>query len=477
VFRSTFADVTKENEFLCPASASSSKTTTAIPPLLPPSGSTGSKATWTPSTRSSRPWRHSRSRPYPTSSTLYSTKPKSGSWLGGKNRNEDDLPLRRNGKDRVRIKTLHGGFEFAEQRFLLPDGSSSRYLGQTNQSFISLRIKEFCLYFCNRLSFSEVVKLLERLTGERLLCEQTLWNWAQEKACEVGTDLRAEVAAAERLALPSITEAVDIYDASSEEVLALTDAIQVKAQKPTRQVARKKRRCVAGEPKRERKKKQKRKRIETDLMLLQGQNGSFRYLCGGSVGDEPVSLLEVARAHLRKEWGERTEALPVVAITDGARPIRLLLEELFGSSVVVILDWYHLSKKVYQQLSMVAHSKEERERMEGRVLALLWRGEVGETLSFLGGIEAPRKEEALSKLIKYLENHATEIIDYERRAKAGKWIGSGRMEKAVDQAVGMRQKKKGMSWSESGSRALALLKVVELNNEWERLWESTPAVA
>ena len=51
------------------------------------------------------------------------------------------------------------------------------------------------------------------------------------------------------------------------------------------------------------------------------------------------------------------------------------------------------------------------------------------------------------------------------------------MEKTVDRAVGIRQKKKGMSWSEAGSRALSLLKVVELNGEWEELWEATPVAA
>ncbi len=51
------------------------------------------------------------------------------------------------------------------------------------------------------------------------------------------------------------------------------------------------------------------------------------------------------------------------------------------------------------------------------------------------------------------------------------------MEKALDLAVGIRQKKKGMSWSQAGSRALSLLKVVELNGEWEQLWETTPAAA
>ena len=66
-------------------------------------------------------------------------------------------------------------------------------------------------------------------------------------------------------------------------------------------------------------------------------------------------------------------------------------------------------------------------------------------------------------LITYVEKHQAEIIDYERRQKAGKPIGSGRMEKAVDQVIGARQKSKDMSWSPMGSKALGILKVVELN--------------
>jgi len=44
------------------------------------------------------------------------------------------------------------------------------------------------------------------------------------------------------------------------------------------------------------------------------------------------------------------------------------------------------------------------------------------------------------------------------------------MEKAVDQVVGMRQKKKGMSWNATGSHALALLKIAELNRHWKTLF-------
>lgn len=332
---------------------------------------------------------------------------------------------------------------------------------------MSLGLQEFCLYFANRLSFAEVSKLAERVSGESVVCEQTVCNWAQQKAREVSSALNSEVGATGSVALPAIEEAVDIYEVSSEEVLVMSDAIQVKAQEPTRE--------RAGEPKRGKQVKKKvKKRVSTDLVLLEGRDGSFRYLSGGL--DAEVSLPEVARAHLKREWGEHPKPLPIVAITDGARSIRCMLEEIFGASVMLILDWYHLAKRVYQLLSMVAHEKAEREEIEERVLSSLWGGRVGEAISYLGGIKARRKE-ALRSLVLYLENHASEIIDYERRAKAGKAIGNGRMEKAVDQAVGMRQKKKGMSWSEAGSRALSLLKVVELNGEWDELWESAPAAA
>lgn len=69
------------------------------------------------------------------------------------------------------------------------------------------------------------------------------------------------------------------------------------------------------------------------------------------------------------------------------------------------------------------------------------------------------------------------IIDYQRRQRAGKVIGSGRMEKGCDLVIGHRQKKKGMSWSLAGSRSLALLKLAELNGRWQSLWFSQPTLA
>ncbi len=254
---------------------------------------------------------------------------------------------------------------------------------------------------------------------------------------------------------PALSDSA-LYDPAVEEFCVLTDGqvktsfhrIGVKSQKPTRQ--------KAGQfpvPKEQ-------KRHDTDVMLLPRPEGGWHYVCEGV--SATWGLVEAARSYLPRSFGGREQPLCVVALTDGARVIRQDLATLFGGNVRVVLDWYHLAKRVYEMLSMVAHGKQEREAWEQVMLSHLWRGRVEEALAFLSGVTA-RNGKALADLRVYLNKHAEEIIDYEARRAAGKWIGSGRMEKAVDQVIGTRQKDKGMSWTLCGSRALALLKVAELN--------------
>jgi hypothetical protein len=328
-------------------------------------------------------------------------------------------------------------------------------LRQTDQQVLGAGLEELGLYYVNRLSFQEVEGLVQRVSGSPLVCEQTLWNWAERKVTTLDAGLVAEVHASQTLPFPPVTETVDLYDPDAEEVLVLTDAIGVKAQKPTRD--------KPGDPPT----LGVAKRHDTDVLMLQKGDGNFLYLMGST--DNVVSLVDVAAAAVRREWGARETPLPVVALTDGARKIRLDLSTLFGEGVRIVLDWYHLEKRVYQHLSMCAHSKSERESWERTLLGYLWRGQVRQALSFLEEL-SPRNRQALSELVGYLQKHEGEIIDYERRSALGKPIGSGRMEKAVDQVIGMRQKKKGMSWSEKGSQTLAQLKIAELNGKWKQLF-------
>ncbi len=214
------------------------------------------------------------------------------------------------------------------------------------------------------------------------------------------------------------------------------------------------------------------KTVITDVVMLQTASDQFEYLSAPIEADGSVRLpLEtVVQAKVQQVYGHATTPLPLVVISDGAKVIRQRWTQTFGADVVVILDWYHLSKKVQDLMSMIARTKPEKIEHLKRLLVELWRGHTQAALEYLHPFVHPRNREKWQELIGYLEKHAHEIIDYEQRRQARKSIGSGRVEKAVDQVVGQRQKRKGRSWRPRGSRALALLKVLELNGQWQQFW-------
>jgi len=66
-----------------------------------------------------------------------------------------------------------------------------------------------------------------------------------------------------------------------------------------------------------------------------------------------LDLAKVVQAKVIQEYSSETNPLNIVAITDGAKVIRNN-KAIFGVAIVVILDWYHLCKKLRQLMSMVA---------------------------------------------------------------------------------------------------------------------------
>ncbi len=121
-------------------------------------------------------------------------------------------------------------------------------------------------------------------------------------------------------------------------------------------------------------------------------------------------------------------------------------------------------------MSMIACTKIEKIKHLKHLFAELWHRHTQAALEYLHQSVHPRNREKWQELIGYLEKHAHEIIDYEQRRQVRKSLGSGRVEKAVDQVVGQRQKRKERSWRPQGSCALALLKVLELNGQWQQFW-------
>ena len=162
--------------------------------------------------------------------------------------------------------------------------------------------------------------------------------------------------------------------------------------------------------------------------------------------------------------------LPIVVIADGARSIRKKLTDLLGFSLIFILDWYHLSDKIWQYMSQISLQKSQKEIDAKAIIALLWKGCSDESINYLQNNVTAKNESKKTELIEYLTKHKGEIIDYEKRKSVGKKIGSGCVEKANDIIIAHRQKKKGMAWSNNGSESLAILKTLEINQQWQQFW-------
>lgn len=80
------------------------------------------------------------------------------------------------------------------------------------------------------MSYAEVEQLIERLTGEKLLSDQTIWRVVVEQAAAMSRQWQWETdLILDTFELPAIEGQVDVYHPQQEEVLVLQDAICVKA--------------------------------------------------------------------------------------------------------------------------------------------------------------------------------------------------------------------------------------------------------
>ena len=127
------------------------------------------------------------------------------------------------------------------------------------------------------------------------------------------------------------------------------------------------------------------KRVHTEVWLVEPPTGGFTYLTAGidATGQEVISGTARVRWQLQQDYTDRSEPLPIVAITDGARTIRRQLVELFGQAVPLILDWYHLDKKVGELMGMVARTKQEKAVHVAHLLDYLWHGRADAALTYL----------------------------------------------------------------------------------------------
>jgi hypothetical protein len=164
----------------------------------------------------------------------------------------------------------------------------------------------------------------------------------------------------------------------------------------------------------------------------------------------------------------------VVLLADAARWIRSFFAVLASvhSHSSMILDWFHLRKRVGELTSMICQGRKAKAALLRPLLRHLWRGEVEQAEALLEAYRRQaRNAERLEELIGYLRERQPYIPNYRERRRACEYIGSGHVEKANDLIVAKRQKGAGMHWSIETSDTLAALRTLMLNGGWERYWQ------
>jgi hypothetical protein len=352
----------------------------------------------------------------------------------------------------VVIYGRNGSFRVKNQRYVLEDGSSTTYLGLCSTLYNGQYSKSLGLFieeWSSDLSYEKLSTLLVQTTGIEVLSSSGVQSFLERRAEFISKDWLAKSQTGVKTI--NVSTEIDIYQETSPEVILMMDDVGVKAQKPQKKMLR-----TDKDP----------KRLDTTVVLIQDTKSNYHHATSG-INKHGETIYSVEQAIIDKvcELHKTDKPLPIVAITDGARSIRLTLQAIFGLSVCIVLDWYHLQLKVKNLMSMIAVNKKDKELHISELKLLLWSGNTPEALIYIDNIKAVKNTEKRQELRDYLEKHQGEIINYGLRQSANKTIGSGRAEKANDLVVAHRQKKKGMAWSRTGSSSLAIISVNWINNK------------
>ncbi len=159
----------------------------------------------------------------------------------------------------------------------------------------------------------------------------------------------------------------------------------------------------------------------------------------------------------------------LIFLVDGQRSLYLAIGQAFAwfNPFQFILDWYHLDKRCKEYLSMGLNGRHIRNDCLALLMPFLWHGCLEDAIALLEHI-APadiKNQDYVDKLIGYFERNRAYIPCYSVRKQLKLPNSTSQGEKANDLIVSQRQKHNGMSWSVSGSVALATLSALVRNGE------------
>lgn len=239
------------------------------------------------------------------------------------------------------------------------------------------------------------------------------------------------------------------YECPTQTVNISLDFVEVKGQKEERSV-------------KENPKSKQRKKVQNTIAHI--QKGSEFYNVNG------YNFLSTIRIIIGFLINNDLLKYRLQFFMDGERKLYTGVLEAFAwfSNIGIILDWYHLEKKCKELLSMAMKGRKIRNDVLGELMPFLWYGMVDRAIEYLSKLneELIKNQDIRDKLINYIKRNQPYIPCYAIRKKLGLRNSSNIGEKMNDLIVSDRQKHKGMSWSKTGSVALATLTVLKRNKEY-----------
>jgi uncharacterized protein with FMN-binding domain len=207
--------------------------------------------------------------------------------------------------------------------------------------------------------------------------------------------------------------------------------------------------------------KEKAKRIATTVSHIETADGSYTV-----TGEAIEPTLRLTAGFLVQN--NLLSGQSIVFYSDGARSIHDKIGQVFpNKNYKIILDWYHLHKKVKEFGSMIFKGVTFRNEFVNNISPVLWRGEVDKAITLLENLDKStvKNTDGIEQLIAYFNRVRSCIPCYALRNKLGLKTSSNSVEKKNDTLVAGRQKHNGMSWSRQGSSSLATITCFRANGE------------
>ena len=179
-------------------------------------------------------------------------------------------------------------------------------------------------------------------------------------------------------------------------------------------------------------------------------------------------------ACIEQGMGEETS---VICLADGADNCKSIAYSISKDckDMTYILDWFHISMK-FQNIAM----PEENIELFSNIKWNLWHGNCDkalERLTELMKIEEVAANQSLynklSKLLTYIANNKTGIVNYEKRKNSNLVFTSNLAESTVNTLINERQKgRQKMLWSREGAHNVLQIRAAQRSEFWNDDWDS-----